>query len=62
MPCLPVACFSVAAAVHGEELFVSGGITDDVEDSIPTNYLRGYVIPHPSHSHQLPQRVRHTIP
>ena len=41
MPCLPVACFSVAAAVNGDELFVSGGITDDVEDSIPTNYLRG---------------------
>ena len=41
MPCLPVACFSVAATVHGDELFVSGGITDDVEDSIPTNYLRG---------------------
>ena len=39
---LPMGCFSVAAAVVDEQLYVSGGISDDPEDNVPVNYLNVY--------------------
>ena len=43
IPELPHGCFSTAAAVCRNTLFVSGGINDDPEDNVPVNYHRSYV-------------------
>ena len=42
IPDLPIGCFSVAAGVSGETLYVSGGITDDPEDEVPVAHMRRY--------------------
>ena len=39
---MPVGCFSAAAAVIDEKLYVSGGINDDPEDTVPVRQLRMY--------------------
>jgi len=41
---LPVGCFSIAAAVIKENLYISGGINDDPEDTVPVNHLRMYIV------------------
>lgn len=40
VPSLAVGCFSIAASFHKGTLYVTGGISDDPEDEVPTNTLR----------------------
>lgn len=40
IPNLPVAGFSMGACVLDESLYVSGGISDNPEDTVPVNYMR----------------------
>ena len=42
VPHLPIGCFSVASVVAGETIYVSGGITDDPEDTVPVSHMRRY--------------------
>ncbi len=42
IPSLPCGCFSIAAVTSADTLYVSGGITDDTEDTIPVNKMQAY--------------------
>ena len=43
IPELPIACFSAAACVVDEKLYVSGGISADPEDTVPVSYHHVYI-------------------
>ena len=43
LPEMPLGCFSAAATVVNEKLWMSGGVSDDVEDTVPVNYLHSYL-------------------
>ncbi len=43
VPELPYGCFSPAACVTDEKLFVSGGISSDPEDNVPVGHLSVYL-------------------
>ena len=42
LPEMPLGCFGAAASFHDGKLWVSGGISDDVEDTVPVSYLNSY--------------------
>ena len=42
LPRLPLGCFSAGAVTLGSRVYVSGGISDDPEDTVPTSYLHVY--------------------
>lgn len=42
VPPLPFGCFSVAAAVLDDKVYITGGISEDPEDTVPVNYLHVY--------------------
>jgi N-acetylneuraminic acid mutarotase len=45
LPELPFGCFSCAATVYKDNLYISGGISSDPEDNVPTNYLHAFIKP-----------------
>lgn len=42
IPEMPLGCFSCGATVCDSKLWVCGGISDDVEDTVPVTYLHSY--------------------
>jgi len=42
LPEMPFGCFSSGATFIKNQLWVSGGISDDVEDTVPVSYLHSY--------------------
>ena len=43
LPNLPFGCFSAAATVCKDTVYLTGGITNDPEDNVPTSYVHAYM-------------------